>query len=56
MTDDYDVVVDVLQTHYEKLLEMTRQNIELDMFNIMDEIRLEQLNQLNKAIKMWKNK
>jgi len=27
-----------------------------DMFNIMDEIRLEQIDELEKAMAMWKNR
>jgi hypothetical protein len=50
---DFDVVVDVLQKHYDKLLKMTQQNIEMDMFNIMDQIRFEQMSQLSAAIKLW---
>ena len=50
---DYDVVVDILQKHHEKLLKMTQQNINADMFNVMDQIRLEQMAQLKAAIKLW---
>lgn len=50
---DFDVVVDVLQKHHDKLLKMTRQNIEADMFNVMDQIRFEQMSQLSAAIKLW---
>ncbi len=50
---DYDVVVDVLQKHHDKLLKMTQQNINADMFNVMDQIRLEQMAQLKAAIKLW---
>ena len=53
---DYDVVTDVLQKHADILLKMTNRNIEHDMFNIMDQIRLKQINQLDAAIKMWKEK
>jgi demethoxyubiquinone hydroxylase (CLK1/Coq7/Cat5 family) len=54
--EDYDVVVDVLQKHYDKLLKMTQQNMNADMDNIMDQIRLEQCAQLGKAIIMWKTR
>lgn len=50
---DFDVVVDVLQKHHDKLLKMTQQNINADMFNVMDQIRLEQMAQLKAAIKLW---
>ena len=50
---DFDIVVDVLQKHHDKLLKMTQQNIEADMFNVMDQIRFEQMSQLSAAIKLW---
>jgi hypothetical protein len=53
---DYDVVVDVLQKHRAVLWKMTQQNMNADSFNIMDQIRLEQIDQLDKAIIMWKNR
>ena len=34
---------------------MIRDNIRADMFNVMDEIRIEQITQLEKAIKMWES-
>jgi hypothetical protein len=54
--EDYDVVVDVLQKHREKLWMMTQQNMNAESFNMMDQIRLEQIDQLDKAIIMWMNK
>ena len=54
--EDYDVVTDTLQKHIEILLKMTNSNIEQGMFNVMDQIRLEQINQMDAAIKMWKEK
>lgn len=53
--DEYDVVTDVLQKHHDILWKMTQQNINADMFNIMDQIRFEQMDQLKRAIKMWKD-
>lgn len=52
---DYDVVIDVLQKHRDVLWKMTQKNMNSDMFNMMDEIRLEQIDQLDKAIIMWTN-
>jgi hypothetical protein len=52
--DDYDVVVDTLQQHYDKLWKMTQSNMNMDMFNIMDQIRLDQMDQLKTAIQLWK--
>jgi hypothetical protein len=54
--EDYDVVTDTLQKHIEILLKMTNSNIEQGMFNVMDQIRLKQINQMDAAIKMWKEK
>lgn len=51
---DYDVVVDTLQKAHDALAAMTAANIKLDMFNIMDQIRLEHMSQLTKAINVWK--
>jgi hypothetical protein len=58
MQDDveYCVVVDTLQKQRNILWKMTQQNINADMFNIMDSIRLEQIDQLDKAIKLWKER
>jgi hypothetical protein len=52
---DYDVVLDVLQKHRDKLWKMTQENINADMYNIMDTIRFEQISQLGKAIDLWKS-
>jgi hypothetical protein len=35
---------------------MTQQNMNAESFNMMDQIRLEQIDQLDKAIIMWMNK
>jgi hypothetical protein len=51
---EYDVVIDVLQKHKDILWKMTKSNMDNDMMNIMDDIRLEQISQLEKAIAMWK--
>jgi len=52
--EDYDVVIDALQKQRDILWKMTQQNMNADMFNIMDQIRLEQIDQLDKAMVMWK--
>ena len=54
-TDDFDIVVDTLQKTIDKFQKMIRDNIRADMFNLMDEIRIEQITQLEKAIKMWES-
>jgi len=54
MNEEYDVVIDVLEKHKDKLWKMTQSNMNTDMMNIMDDIRLEQISQLQKAITLWK--
>ncbi len=53
---DYDVVLSTLREKRNLLWKMTESNMNHDMFNIMDEIRLEQIDELDKAMAMWKNK
>ena len=53
--EEFDVVINVLQKHHDVLWKMTQQNINADMFNIMDQIRFEQMDQLKRAIRMWKD-
>ena len=48
--DSYDVVADALQKYKHMLWKMTEQNINADMFNVMDQIRLDQIKELDKAI------
>jgi hypothetical protein len=50
---EYDVVIDCLQRHYDQLWAMTQSNMNMDMFNIMDQIRLEQMDQLKQAMALW---
>jgi len=53
MDEEYDVVIDVLQKHYDKLWNLSKNN---DQWGIMDHIRLEQMDQLKEAIKLWKER
>jgi hypothetical protein len=53
--EEYDVVIATLQEKRDRLWNMTQSNMNSDMYNIMDEIRLEQIDQLDKAINMWMN-
>jgi len=53
--DDFDVVVHVLQTHRDILWKMTQSNMNNDMFNVMDQIRLEQLDSAIKCHKVQKS-
>jgi len=57
-TPKYDVVVDTLQQKRDKLWEMTRRNMNSEYIgmNIMDDIRLKQIEQLDEAIKLWMNR
>jgi transcriptional regulator of heat shock response len=52
---EYDVVLDTLQKKYDVLWKMTQQNVNSGMFNIMDQIRFEQMDQITKAMKLWKD-
>lgn len=56
--EEYDVVLDVLQKHHDKLWEMTRRNMQSEFIgmNIMDDIRLEQMDQLKQAMKLWRER
>ena len=55
--EDYDVVIDVLQKHHDKLWNMTQaqMNSEYGM-SLLDDIRFEQMDQLQQAIDMWKGR
>jgi hypothetical protein len=57
MEEEYDVVVDVLEKHYNKLFHMSiaQMNSGYGM-GIMDDIRFKQMNQLQQAIDMWKGR
>ena len=50
--DDYDVVIDALKTKYDKLWSLTQSNSE---WGIMDHIRMQQMDELKKAMKLWKD-
>lgn len=54
--DDFDIVIHVLQTHRNQLWKMTQQNMNSEFMSmgIMDDIRLEQIDQLDGAIKWYK--
>ena len=56
MDEEYDVVIDTLQKHRDKLWEMTKRNLasEFITLNIMDDIRMKQMDELEEAIKVWK--
>lgn len=50
---EYDVVLDVLQKHYDKLWDMSKNK---EDWGMMDFIRLDQMDQLKKAMTLWKNR
>jgi hypothetical protein len=55
--EDYDVVIDVLQKHYDKLWEMNHRNMNSEFgMSLMDDIRFKQMDQLLQAIDMWKGR
>ena len=56
--DDFDVVVDALQKHRDRLWDMINRNMksEYASLNIMDDIRFYQIEQLDEAIMARKNK
>jgi len=57
MTEVYDVVIDVLQKHHDKLFHMNLSNMNSDTgMSLMDDIRFEQMEQLQQAIDMWKER
>ena len=47
-------MLDTLQKRIDVLWEMTQRNMNHDMFNIMDQIRLEQINELKSAMEIWR--
>ena len=55
---EYDVVLDVLQKHHDKLWKMTKQNMESEFIGmgIMDDIRLQQMAEIKEAIRLWKER
>jgi len=56
--DDFDVVVDALQKHRDRLWDMINRNMKSEYvnLNIMDDIRFYQIEQLDAAIAARKNK
>ena len=53
---EYDVVLDTLQKHRDILWKMTERNMKSEYLgmSIMDDIRLEQIAELDKAMKLWR--
>jgi predicted protein tyrosine phosphatase len=58
MDEEYDVVIDVLTKHKDKLQEMIDSNMRSEFFmglNIVDDIRFNQIEEINKCIELWRN-
>ena len=55
--EKFDVVVDTLKKHHDKLWQMTQRNMNSEFIgmNIMDDIRLEQMGELKQAMQLWKD-
>lgn len=55
MTEDYDVVLATLKEKRDQLWRMTERNMRSEYIgmNIMDDIRLDQIQQLEEAMQMW---
>ena len=56
MTKEYDVVLDALLAKHDTLMAITMKNMNSEYMGIgiMDDIRLDQCEQLKKAMRMWK--
>ncbi len=52
--EEFDVVIDALKERRDRLWKMTQSNMNMDMMNIMDDIRLQQIDELDNAIKRWR--
>ena len=52
----FDIVIDTLQERLTALVTLTNQNMELGLFGVMDQIRLEQVEQLVRAMEMWEKR
>ena len=55
MTEDYDVVLATLEEKRDQLWRMTERNMRSEYIgmNIMDDIRLDQIQQLEEAMRIW---
>jgi hypothetical protein len=55
--DEFDIVINTLQKQHDLLWRMTEQNMNSEYgMSLMDDIRFEQMDQLQKAIDMWKGR
>jgi uncharacterized metal-binding protein len=51
--NEYDVVLSTLEEKKQELWKITQSNMEMGVVNIMDDIRLEQIQEINEAMGMW---
>jgi hypothetical protein len=58
MSDDFDIVLHTLQEKRDVLWKMTERNMRSEIIGmgIMDDIRLNQIEQLDIAMKMWRER
>jgi len=55
--DEFDIVINTLQKQHDLLWRMTEQNMNSEYgMSLMDDIRFKQMDQLQKAIDMWKGR
>jgi hypothetical protein len=55
--DEFDIVINTLQRQHDLLWKMTEQNMNSEFgMSLLDDIRFEQMDQLQKAIDMWKSR
>ena len=53
---DYDVVLATIEAKINQLWKMTQSNMEMGIMNVMDDIRIESIEQLKEAAELWKNR
>ena len=53
---EYDVVLDVLQKHYDVLKDMNERNRILLGGGVMDQIRFDQMDEIKEAMRWWKER
>lgn len=49
-----DIVIHTLTKEYNRLFKLTEANMRLQLHTALDDIRMEQMNLLQKAMKLWK--
>lgn len=53
---DYDVVIDTLQNKIDQLWKMTESNMNMGIMNVMDDIRLNAIDDLRLCLRFWKHR